>query len=107
MRLIILSFVLFGMTCVSVGQNYYRSRISGRWDDASTWESSTDSINWSDAIAFPDFNSNTIVVSAADTVFVMKTVAVDETIIEQDAVLIVNGPGSDPDISLNIINGPD
>jgi hypothetical protein len=43
----------------SASTDYYRTKTTGNWNDAATWESSPDNSNWFDATAYPDANANT------------------------------------------------
>jgi hypothetical protein len=106
----LLIFILVsGQMYLSVAQSvtdYYRSKTSGSWHDVSTWESSPDSINWSNAAFTPYSSSNTIVIRDGDTLSVLQTITVDQVIVEPNAVIIINGPGADTNVVMHISNGP-
>jgi len=44
----------------SATTDYFRSKITGNWNDAATWESSPDNSNWFNATAYPDASANTV-----------------------------------------------
>ncbi|WP_197428760.1 T9SS type A sorting domain-containing protein [Phnomibacter ginsenosidimutans] len=83
---------------------FYRSRVTGEWAVASTWE-------WSNAIngtytiatAAPNETANNIVIQNGHTVTIKSNVSLDETIIqvggvlrwEENTISINNGPGDD------------
>lgn len=43
----------------SSSTDYFRTKTTGNWNDAATWESSPDNSNWFDATTYPDANANT------------------------------------------------
>ena len=52
-------------------ENYssnFRTKASGNWEDAATWEFSTDNTNWVDATTAPAINATTTSVGHAVTV---------------------------------------
>ena len=74
---------------ISAGE-YFRSIVSGNWNNLSTWQTSTDSLNWIAASVTPTDASKTIVISAGHTVTVTENVSTDQTVIEPGGVLVVN-----------------
>lgn len=52
----------------SSATDHFRSKISGNWSNASTWESSADGINWCDAGAAPTSLAADIAISGGHTV---------------------------------------
>jgi hypothetical protein len=93
----------FTLTCADASW-YYRTTNSGDWNDGSIWEASPNGINnWVDANCPPDFVANTITIRNGHTVSITSDVTIDQTIVEENAVLnwtdgiltINNGSGDD------------
>ncbi len=59
----------------------YRSKQSGNWNETTSWEVSTDSVGWSNAVSTPDFNSNTIIIQENHIITITTSLAIDETIV--------------------------
>ena|GEM_PF-1846275 len=84
---------------------YYRSKQTGNWADAGSWESSTDNAIWVDALAAPDNSSSTITILNGHTITVNAgTVTTDQTFVNTGGTLavstgatlsIANGAGTD------------
>jgi hypothetical protein len=108
---IIMFFILMQISSYSQDSSlvtdYFRSKISGNWHDPSTWESSPDNITWTDADLSPDHQANIIRVQADDTVFVTRSVIVNQVVVDSNATLIVEGFGPDSSVVFDIANGPD
>lgn len=91
------------------GSLYYRSKQTGFWNVASTWETSTNNVTWSNAVASPTNTAETITVLTGHTVTINASVTVDQVFVSGNlvasgnsiAVTINNGPGTD----LTINNG--
>ncbi len=88
----------------------FRSRISGNWATASTWERSPagDGVNWTTATTAPDAGSaNTITVRNGHIVTISTSRTIDQTIVEPEGEIdltggtltIANGTGTDLDVS--------
>ena len=71
---------------------YYRTQVTeGDWSDVSTWEVSTDGINWVDATETPDAdNSDSITVLSGASVTVDSSISIDQTVVESGGEIIVN-----------------
>lgn len=69
----------------------YRSRQNGNWENAATWESSVDGINWDDATTFPTRDDSSILIQQGRTVIVNSPVYLDQTIIEGTLELQTGG----------------
>jgi hypothetical protein len=88
---------------------YYRSRQSGDWSVASTWQTSLDNATWINAVAAPTIAANTITVLTGHTVTITSAVTFDQVYVTGNlnvtgasyAVTINNGTGVD----LTINNG--
>ena len=74
--------------------DYFRTRQSGNWSDANTWESSPvadfSSGLVSPATLTPDFNSNTITILNTHTVTVTANLTTDQTVVNSGGAVIVN-----------------
>jgi hypothetical protein len=84
--------------------SHFRSVQNGNWDQLTTWEMSSDSIVWIAATAIPDNNSKSIVVQATDTVIIVYSITIDQTIVNGvlkygnttgNTISIANGSGTD------------
>lgn len=84
--------------------SYFRTKQSGPWSSASTWESSADNLVWSDAAAAPGTGDLNISLRSPHTVTVSSNTSLDQTVIESGATLeiasgttltIANGSGTD------------
>jgi hypothetical protein len=76
---------------VSSPTDYFRSVNSGVWNNAATWESSSDNITYYPATLTPDVNANTITIRNGHTVNVIANVTTDQTIVNPLAALVVTG----------------
>lgn len=81
---------------------YFRTKTSGDWNALSTWESSLDSIAWSDALLTPTNLGKYIHVRNGHTVTVTDTVSVDQVVVDQGATILVNGSP----VVFTIVDGP-
>lgn len=66
----------------SLSSDYFRSRQTGNWGTADTWESSHDNSNWATATLAPTNTANTITVRNGHTVTVAASVSTDQTTID-------------------------
>lgn len=81
---------------------YFRSKASGLWSAASTWEVSTDNINWSDATSAPTSIDLNINIRSPHAVTLNSNVTLDQTTVETGSTLevsstltILDGTGDD------------
>jgi len=71
---------------------YYRSSRNGNWSDASTWECSSNQIDWVAATTFPTSNDSSITIKNGNSVILDTSLTVDQVIIESGGqVEIANG----------------
>lgn len=89
-----------GHVIASSPSDFYRSRISGNFNSASTWESSTDNVNWVLADRIPGTFSRAIVIRNTHTVTVVSRTNVDDFLIENGGLLLIN-----TGIDFNVENG--
>jgi hypothetical protein len=81
----------------------YRSKASGNWNAAGTWEVSTDNgSTWGDAVSTPTSAGSTITIRNSHTVTVTAAVTVDEVVVASGgnltlsaALTVANGTGDD------------
>ncbi|HSN08014.1 MAG TPA: hypothetical protein VLS85_03195, partial [Hanamia sp.] len=66
---------------VSPVQTYYRSRQNGNWSSPSTWEYSTDNVNWNVSSISPTKDAESILIQPGHTVNVATSVSLDQTTI--------------------------
>lgn len=86
----------------------YRTKTNGNWNDIKVWQSSVDSISWSDAVSVPSSSDNSITIQRNHNITVTGSVNVDQLYIKDsgilkiapNAALIVNdGVGEDVNIT--------
>jgi hypothetical protein len=70
--------------------DYFRTRQSGNWEDASTWESSSDNSTWISATLSPTSASNAIEIRNSHIVTIAANVAIDQTTVSSGGSLVVN-----------------
>lgn len=80
---------------------YFRSKLSGNWNNVATWEYSSDNNNWNNAVVTPDAsNSLGITIRNTHTVSANQSVLIDQTTIDNGGKLIVS-----PGVTLSTVNG--
>ena len=86
---------------------YFRTKQSGNWNSASTWEMSSDNATWINSTNSPSYIDATITIMNTHTVTVTGSVTIDETTIEAGGTLnlnsgitltLNNGTGTDVDV---------
>jgi hypothetical protein len=91
----------------------YRSKTSGNWNAATTWESSSDNgTNWVDATTTPTSTNSTVTILNGHTVTVTASISVDEVTVNTGGQVIVNSSqtltvanGAGTDLTVNgVIN---
>lgn len=68
---------------------YYRTKQSGLWSAASTWETSTDNVMWMNASGVPTVNDFDISIRSPHNVSISTSISMDQTIVEVGSVLEV------------------
>ena len=63
---------------ISSATDYFRSRTSGNFNDANSWESSTDGINWHLSTLVPNNFANTITIATGNTITVNSAITFDQ-----------------------------
>lgn len=71
--------------------NRFRSKQSGDWNAASTWQMSSDNINWVNATLAPSDESNTIFIRNTHTVTLSSSTFLDQTTVESGGILSLTG----------------
>ncbi|HLO57026.1 MAG TPA: choice-of-anchor D domain-containing protein [Saprospiraceae bacterium] len=81
---------------------YYRTKQSGLWESASTWETSLDNISWIDATSAPTVNDFDVSIRTPHNITISTSITIDQTIIAAGSVLevtasvtLANGTGDD------------
>ncbi len=77
------------VTVVSPGNEYYRSIMTGNWNNISTWQSSVDSINWIAASIIPTNAARNITIRRTDSIVVINDLTTDNTVVEPGGTLSV------------------
>ncbi|MCC8425096.1 T9SS type A sorting domain-containing protein [Mucilaginibacter sp. UR6-11] len=71
--------------------DYFRSKTSGNWNDASIWESSVNgTTGWQDATLTPTSAANTISILNTHVVTVTASVTADQIVVQTGGQLVVN-----------------
>ncbi|GJM33753.1 MAG: hypothetical protein DHS20C18_27540 [Saprospiraceae bacterium] len=70
--------------------SFFRSKASGDWNMATTWESSPDEMTWNDATNPPTIHDHTITIQNSHMVTVTADAAIDEVIINSGGQVNVN-----------------
>lgn len=78
-------------TDASASTDYFRTRVSGNWNDVKTWESSHNNITWFNASLIPSNASRGISIISSHTVEVNSTVLADQLVIQESAELRITG----------------
>ncbi len=98
----------------SLNTDYFRSKQSGNWSDASTWESSHDNSVWCNATLAPDANANAITIRNPNNVTISSSVIADQlsvnpggslTVNASQTLTILDGPGTDLQAFQMVVNG--
>lgn len=100
---VILSFLLTISGHCQNSTYHFRSKQPGPWGYTGTWESSSDSVNWTNATTFPDTMSSSITIQASHLVSQWNTgLKIDQITVMPDAILeissittLMDGPGDD------------
>jgi len=75
----------------SVATDYFRSKASGLWSDASTWESSPDNSNWIPATSAPGLTATAVTILSPNVVEVNANTSIGTTTIDAGANLKTTG----------------
>ncbi len=86
---LVLMFVLMFQVLTAQILNDYRSKQDGNWNATASWER-FNGTNWVDATATPVWNTaNLITIRSGHTITVTANVTIDQTTVENGAILIV------------------
>lgn len=103
----------FDIIVASSATDYFRSAApsGGNWGIAASWESSPDNATWNPSTLSPDANANTITIRNGHTITVSSAAGGDQIVVEAGATLVLNaaftlvdGTGTDMDVSGTVIN---
>jgi hypothetical protein len=83
-------------------QTSYRTHQSGNWASPSTWEYSTDNVNWNISTSSPSKDDENILIQSGHTVIVNSAVSLDQTTIAGTLKLQTGGT-----LTINNGNGDD
>ncbi len=87
--------------------NFYRSLTTGNWNAPSTWQSSTDNVNWATASTAPNNASNKIQIRSGHTVTVNTAVSADQITIDFGGTLNYTSGTNATKMTLNDGSGID
>lgn len=98
---IVLTLAALFLVKQDFAQSYYRSKASGNWSSASTWESSSNGVNWTNASSSPSYsNAYTVTIQNGHTVTISSDVTINQVVIAAGGqVTLANG------VDLTISNG--
>ncbi len=77
---------------------YFRSKQSGAWNSASTWESSPDNSTWTNATIAPKYTANTVTIQSGDSVSITASDTIDQVVVN-GILAYENVGGSTPTIN--------
>jgi hypothetical protein len=88
---------------LTIEKGRYRSKVSGAWNNASTWQVSTDGgSTWADANSAPSNSNGPITILNTHEVTVSTTITIDETTINSGGKIILATGGA-----ITVANGAD
>ncbi|MEI6075088.1 MAG: hypothetical protein WCS94_05910 [Verrucomicrobiota bacterium] len=73
----------------AIANYWFRSAVNGNWSDATTWQQSSNGVNWVAAIGAPDYTSSNILIQTGTTVTNTANVTVDQVTIQTNAAVMV------------------
>lgn len=100
----------FNILFASSNTDYFRSKQTGNWTLASTWESSPDNATWNNATIAPTQTANTVTIQTGHTVTINSNITNDQVVVfgtleyagsTNNNWTINDGPGTD----LTVENG--
>jgi hypothetical protein len=94
------------LDAASLPSDYFRSKTSGDWHDITTWETSSDSINWADATLAPDHQAAYTIIRPGTTVYVLQQVIISRTVIDSGGTVIVGRSDQDTTVVMEVANSP-
>ena len=77
-------------TTSTVSTDYFRSKTTGNWSDAGTWESSSNNTNWGDATSAPGSSANAISILNGYTVSITGNLTLSSLVINSGGILNLN-----------------
>ena len=83
-------YSIWELRVYGTSETYYRTKSDGSWSDISTWETSTDNLNWTDATTIPTNLHKKIEVSAGDELVVSGNVTASELEIQPAGKITIN-----------------
>lgn len=86
--------------------NHFRTIGSGNWNDISTWETSTDNVNWASATVFPTTYANSIEIQNAHTVTLTENLKTSALTINGGGKLTLNSGKTLDATNINILSDP-
>ncbi|MFA6127960.1 MAG: choice-of-anchor L domain-containing protein [Bacteroidales bacterium] len=84
----------------TVATDYFRSRVSGNWATAGTWESSHNGVSWFNATLAPTSSATNITVLSPHVIAVAATLTIDDVIVDAGGQVTINSG-----FTLTIANG--
>ena len=102
--LVVAGFITFS----AIGQNNFRSRQDGDWEDANTWEE-FNGTSWQNTANVPDATAGNILIETFTTVTINADITLDELLVGEDASLVVvagvtvtlaDGAGTDLEVTI-------
>ena len=85
----------FDVTAVSASTDYFRSKVTGNWGSAASWESSSDGAsNWITATLTPTSAANTITIENGHTISIVAVVTIDQVVVKSGGILTLASGGA-------------
>ena len=73
----------------AIANYWFRSIASGNWSEATTWQQSSNGVNWVSAIGTPNYTSSNILIQAGTMVTNLVDVTVDQVTVQTNATIWV------------------
>ena len=76
--------------CVTTVPDIYRSKQSGSWGATTSWQSSSDGVNWANATAAPSNTANTILIRNTHEITVNTNTTADQVTVEAGGIVTID-----------------
>jgi autotransporter-associated beta strand protein len=73
----------------AIANFWFRSFTNGNWSDASTWQQSTNGVNWVNAVGTPDYTASNVLIQTGHTVTNLLAVTVDHVTVQTNATVLL------------------
>ena len=73
----------------AIANFFFRSVTNGNWSDVSTWQQSTNGVNWVAAVGTPDYTASNILIQTGTTVSNLLAVTVDHVTVQTNSTVLL------------------